>query len=227
MTKEITVAVAGNPNAGKTTLFNTLTGSRQHVGNWPGVTVEKIIGSYLYGDYRVRLVDLPGVYSLTAYSMDEVVARNFILEDKPDVVIDIVDATNLERNLYLTAQLIEMEVKLVVVLNMMDMADSRGYKIDIERLSSLLGAPVIPMVATRKEGINTLRQIIIDVYEGKVQLKRIHLNYGHELEGHIEELEGLIAKDEELAQRFPPRWLAIKLLEGDEDVLEKTEIGVE
>jgi small GTP-binding protein len=225
--KEITVAVAGNPNAGKTTLFNTLTGARQHVGNWPGVTVEKIEGSYQYGDYRVKLVDLPGVYSLTAYSVDEVVARNFILESKPDVVVDIVDATNLERNLYLTTQLIEMEVKLVVVLNMMDMAGSRGYKIDVNRLSDLLGTPVVPMVATRKEGINTLCQVIIDVFEGKVNLKKINLNYGHELEGHIAELEGLIAKDEELSHRFPPRWLAIKLLEGDEEVLGKTEIRVE
>lgn len=227
MKKEITVAVAGNPNAGKTTLFNTLTGARQHVGNWPGVTVEKIEGSYLYGDYQVKLVDLPGVYSLTAYSIDEVVARNFILENKPDVVVNIIDATNLERNLYLTTQLIEMEARLVVVVNMMDMAASRGYKIDIERLSSLLGAPVVPMIATRKEGIETLRRTIIDVYEWKINFKKINLNYGHELEGHIEELEGLITKDEKLAQRFPPRWLSIKLLEGDEDVLEKTEIGVE
>ncbi|MFC2045423.1 FeoB small GTPase domain-containing protein [Chloroflexota bacterium] len=227
MKKEITVAVAGNPNAGKTTLFNTLTGARQQVGNWPGVTVEKIEGSYQYGDYRVRLVDLPGVYSLTAYSIDEVIARSFILENKPDVVVDIIDATNLERNLYLTTQLIEMEVKLVVVLNMMDMAGSRGYKIDIDRLSYLLSVPVVPMVATRKEGINTLRQVIIDVFEGKVNLKKINLNYGHELEGHITDLEGLIAQDEELSHRFPPRWLAIKLLEGDEEVLEKTEIKVE
>mgnify|MGYP000218032227 CR=1 FL=1 len=227
MTKEITVALAGNPNSGKTTVFNNLTGAHQHVGNWPGVTIEKKEGSYRYQGYRVKVVDLPGVYSLTAYSLDEVIARNFIIEGKPDVVVNIVDASNLERNLYLTVQLIELEAKLLVALNMMDVAKSRGYQIDVERLSELLGAPVVPMVASRKEGNDDLLREIVNVFEGNVTKARINLNYGHELEEHIAELEELISRDSELSRRFPPRWLAIKLLEGDSDVLQKLSVSDE
>lgn len=226
MDKEITIALAGNPNSGKTTVFNNLTGAHQHVGNWPGVTVEKKEGSYSYKGYKVKVIDLPGVYGLTAYSPDEVIARNFILEGKPDVVVDIVDASNLERNLYLTIQLIELEANLVVALNMMDVAKSRDYKIDIDSLAQLLGAPVVPMVATHKEGNDELRQEIMDVFEGNTTTKRIKLYYGSELEEHIKELETLIAQDEELSHRFPPRWLAIKLLEEDKEVLEKIEATI-
>ncbi len=221
MAKKITVALAGNPNAGKTTVFNNLTGAHQHVGNWPGVTVEKKEGDYSYRGYQVRVVDLPGVYSLTAYSPDEVVARNFILEGKPDIVVDIVDASNLERNLYLTVQLIELETNLVVALNMMDIAQSRGYQIDIDSLARELGAPVVPMVAKNKEGNKGLLQAIVDAFEGRTEIEKAKLFYGNELEEHIKELETLIAQDEELSQRFPPRWLAIKLLEEDREVLEK------
>jgi ferrous iron transport protein B len=226
MPKELTIALAGNPNSGKTTVFNSLTGSRQHTGNWPGVTVEKKEGSYRYQDYKVRVVDLPGVYSLTAYSPDEVVSRNFILEGGPDVVVDIVDASNLERNLYLTVQLMELEANLVVALNMMDVAGSRGYEIDVDHLAHLLGAPVVPMVAARKEGIDGLRKAIIGVAEHKATLERMKLYYGSELEEHITELASVIGSDEELASHFPPRWLAIKLLEDDEEVLEKLGIPV-
>jgi len=226
MPEEITIALAGNPNSGKTTVFNNLTGARQHTGNWPGVTVEKKEGSYRYRGGKVKAVDLPGVCSLTAYSPDEVVARNFILEGKPDVVVDIVDASNLERNLYLTVQLIELEVSLVVALNMMDVAESRGYQIDVGNLAQELGAPVVPMVATRKEGIDRLRQAIVDVFEGKTNLERVKLYYGSELEEHITELAGIIARNEELSHRFPARWLAIKLLEDDREVLEKLGVTV-
>ena len=226
MDKEITIALAGNPNSGKTTVFNNLTGAHQHVGNWPGVTVEKKEGSYSYKGYKVKVIDLPGVYGLTAYSPDEVIARNFILEGKPDVVVDVVDASNLERNLYLTIQLIELEANLVVALNMMDVAKSRDYKIDIDSLAQLLGAPVVPMVATHKEGNDELRQEIMDVFEGNTTTKRIKLYYGSELEEHIKELETLIAQDEELSRQFPPRWLAIKLLEEDKEVLEKIEATI-
>jgi len=221
MAKKITVALAGNPNAGKTTVFNNLTGAHQHVGNWPGVTVEKKEGDYSYQGYRVRVVDLPGVYSLTAYSPDEVVARNFILEGKPDIVVDIVDASNLERNLYLTIQLIELETNLVVALNMMDIAQSRDYQIDVDSLARELGAPVVPMVAKNKEGNKGLLQAIVDAFEGRTEIEKVKPFYGNELEEHIRELETLIAQDEELSQRFPPRWLAIKLLEEDREVLEK------
>ena len=226
MAKEITIALAGNPNSGKTTVFNNLTGAHQHVGNWPGVTVEKKEGSYRYRGYKVKVVDLPGVYSLTAYSPDEVVARNFILEDRPDVVVDIVDASNLERNLYLTVQLIELEANLVVALNMMDVAESRNYKIDADSLTRELGAPVIPMIATRKGSHNKLLQEIVNVFEGKTIIKKIKLYYGSELEEHIKELETLITKDEELSHQFPPRWLAIKLLEEDSEVLGKIGIKI-
>ena len=221
MAKKITVALAGNPNAGKTTVFNNLTGAHQHVGNWPGVTVEKKEGDYSYRGYQVRVVDLPGVYSLTAYSPDEVVARNFILEGKPDIVVDIVDASNLERNLYLTVQLIELETNLVIALNMMDIAQSRGYQINIDSLARELGAPVVPMVAKNKEGNKGLLQAIVDAFEGRTEIEKAKLFYGNELEEHIKELETLITQDEELSQRFPPRWLAIKLLEEDREVLEK------
>ena len=221
MAKKITVALAGNPNAGKTTVFNNLTGAHQHVGNWPGVTVEKKEGNYSYRGYQVRVVDLPGVYSLTAYSPDEVVARNFILEGKPDIVVDIVDASNLERNLYLTVQLIELETNLVVALNMMDIAQSRDYQIDVDSLARELGAPVVPMVAKNKEGNKGLLQAIVDTFEGRTEIEKVKLFYGNELEEHIRELGTLIAQDEELSQRFPPRWLAIKLLEEDREVLEK------
>ncbi len=224
MTKEITIALAGNPNAGKTTVFNNLTGTRQHVGNWPGVTVEKKEGSYNYPGYKARVVDLPGVYSLTAHSPDEVIARNFILEGKPDVVVNVVDASNLERNLYLTVQLVELEVNLVIALNMMDVAKSRGYEISVGRLAQELGASVVPMVATRREGHNQLLQVIVSVFEGNTTPEKIKPYYGSELEEHIGELEKVIAQDEELSHRFPLRWLAIKLLEEDSEILNK--IGV-
>jgi len=221
--QEITVALAGNPNSGKTTLFNNLTGAHHHVGNWPGVTVEKREGSHRYQGYNIKVVDLPGVYSLTAYSLDEIIARNFIVEEKPNVVVNIVDTSNLERNLYLTVQLIELEVNLVVVLNMIDVAESRGYQIDVDRLSELLGASVVPMVATHKKGDRELLKEIVNVFEGKASQKKIKLFYGSELEEHISGLETLIRRDEELSRQLPPRWLAIKLLEGDKEVLQKIE----
>jgi ferrous iron transport protein B len=215
--KEIIVALAGNPNSGKSTVFNNLTGAHQHVGNWPGVTVEKKEGNYTYHGYRVRVIDLPGVYSLTARSPDEVVARNFVLEGKPDVVVDIVDASSLERSLYLTVQLLELEVKLIVCLNIMDFAQSRGYKIDTESLARELGVPVVPMVATRREGHEELLQKIIHVFEARGTNQKFQLYYGSELEEHISELEKIITGDEALA-RFPPRWLALKLLEEDSEI---------
>jgi len=219
--KEITIALAGNPNSGKTTVFNNLTGAHQHVGNWPGVTVEKKEGSCSYQGYNIKVVDLPGVYSLTAYSPDEIIARNFIVNDKPDAVVNIIDASNLERNLYLTVQLIELEVNLVVALNMTDLAKTRGYNIDVAQLSTLLGAPVVPMVASRKEGTNELLNQIVGTPTGKTDRKKIKLYYGSELEKHVSELEAIISRDEKLSSQFPPRWLAIKLLEDDKEVLQK------
>ncbi len=221
--KEITIALAGNPNSGKTTVFNNLTGARQHVGNWPGVTVEKKEGSRSYQGYHIKVVDLPGVYSLTAYSPDEVIARNFIVDEKPDAVVDIVDASNLERNLYLAVQILEMGAPLIIALNMMDQAESRRYRIDVKALAQEIGTPVVPMVANRNRGTDELLREIVNVFEGKAIKKKIKLYYGSELEEHITELEALISGDEELSRQFPPRWLAIKLLEEDKEVLQKIE----
>jgi ferrous iron transport protein B len=221
MTKQgITIALVGNPNSGKTTVFNNLTGARQHVGNWPGVTVEKKEGRCNFKGYNIKVVDLPGVYSLTAYSLDEVVARDYVFDGKPDVVVDIVDASNLERNLYLAVQLLEMGTNLVMALNMMDVAESRGYRIDVEELSRLLGVPVVPQVAARNQGTQELLQTIVDVAEGNIQVEGIHVQYGHDVEEEVAKLEKLVS-DNSLSKRYPARWLAVKLLEGDEEIISK------
>ncbi len=160
--KRKTIALAGNPNAGKSTLFNALTGGRQHVGNWPGKTVEKKEGIWKHNGQEFTVVDLPGTYSLTAYSLEEVIARDYIVEEKPDVVVTVIDAANLERNLYLTVQIIEMGAKVVIALNMSDIAESRGLKINFESLSHALGAAVIPTTANKEHGLEELKQAILD-----------------------------------------------------------------
>lgn len=154
---DLTIALAGNPNAGKTTIFNALTGLHQHVGNWPGKTVEKKDGEIKYGELTINIVDLPGTYSLTAYSPEEIVARDFIIQEKPDVVINVVDATNLERNLYLTVQLLELEVPVVMALNMADALHNEDAKINIDSLSQLLGnIPVVQTAAHQGKGVSDL-----------------------------------------------------------------------
>ena len=220
--RQVTVALVGNPNSGKTTLFNSLTGAKQHVGNWPGVTVEKKEGSCSSGEYEIKVVDLPGVYSLTAYSPDEVVARKFIIEEKPEVVVDIVDASNLERNLYLSVQLMEMDVPVILALNMMDEAENRKYKIDIDKLSREIGLPVVPMVASKNKGVAELLAEVIKVAEGKKAGKGVKIEYGREVEKQIEILEKALSYDS-LAGKYSPHWLAIKLLEGDEEIIRKFE----
>jgi ferrous iron transport protein B len=154
---ELTIALAGNPNAGKSTIFNALTGLHQHTGNWPGKTVEKKEGLIEHSKMKINIVDLPGTYSLTAYSPEEIIARDFIIEERPDVVIDVVDATNLERNLYLTVQILELDVPVVIALNMSDDLQKEGAQIDLERLSSLLGGiPIVPTTANQGKGISEL-----------------------------------------------------------------------
>jgi len=163
MSAQHTIALAGNPNAGKSTVFNALTGARQHVGNWPGKTVEKKEGLWKHGGVEFEVVDLPGTYSLTAYSMEEIIARDYIVDGRPDVVVAVVDAANLERNLYLVVQIIEMGARVVVALNMSDIADSRGLKIDLPKLSAGLGGiPVVPTVASKGQGIDQLKEAIIN-----------------------------------------------------------------
>lgn len=220
MAREITIALVGNPNAGKTTIFNNLTGSHQYVGNWPGVTVEKKEGRLDYQGYRIRVVDLPGVYSLTAYSLDEVIARNFVVEEEPDLVVNIVDASNLERNLYLTVQLLEMGARVVIALNMMDQAESKGHVIDVVHLSQLLGVPVVPMAANRNRGTQELLMEIVRTVEKEVETKPLSMRYGREIEEEIAALEGLISQTE-LSQKYSPRWLAVKLLEEDEEIIKR------
>ncbi len=178
MSRKITVALAGNPNAGKSTIFNNLTGLRQHVGNYPGVTVEKKEGTVLYKDYTINVVDLPGIYSLTAHSVDEIVARNFVVEEKPDVVIDIIDTSNLERNLYLSTQFIEMGVPLILAFNMYDIAQRQGMRIDKKRLSQLLGAPIVFTVAVKNRGTEELLEDIVNLAEGKTVINRTTIDYG-------------------------------------------------
>ncbi|MBP2030704.1 ferrous iron transport protein B [Methanohalophilus levihalophilus] len=220
MKQKITVAVAGNPNVGKTTLFNALTGARQKVGNWAGVTVEKKVGTREHGNYEIEIVDLPGTYSLTAYSMDEVVARDFIINEKPDIVLQVVDSTNLERNMYLTTQLLELGSRLVLALNMSDLAESRGESVDHDKLQEFLKVPAIKTVASSKEGITLLLDEIVNQFENPGQPEH-EIGYGKELEDIICKLESILEKDEVFSSLYPLRWLSVKLLEGDADALEK------
>ncbi len=214
----VSVAIAGNPNSGKTSLFNHLTGTIQSVGNWPGVTVARKEGKARLGDREFRIIDLPGTYSLTAYSLEEVVARNFLIDDKPDVAIDVVDASNLERNLYLTAQLLETERPLVIALNMIDVAQRRQLRIDVEQMSQLLGAPVVPTVGSRGEGVSDVLAACAHVAEDPDAPKLPRIHYGHEVETEVRTLTDIIASDASLAARYVPRWLAVKLIEKDQEV---------
>ena len=218
--KKIRIALAGNPNVGKSTIFNALTGSRQHVGNWPGVTVEKKSGSAKYLDYEIEIVDLPGTYSLTAYSIDEVVARDYIIDEKPDVVIHVVDATNFERNLYLTTQLMELGVPLVMALNMSDMAEKNGTTINRSSMKKFFEIPVVRTVGSKAEGLDELLRTA--VHEAETSPHHEHaIGYGNAIERSISDLGAAIGSDPVLAARYPPRWLAIRLLEGDENAKEK------
>lgn len=219
------VALAGNPNCGKTTLFNALTGSNQYVGNWPGVTVEKKEGTAHLGDRELTVVDLPGIYSLSPYSMEEIVARDFIIGENPDAVIDIVDATNLERNLYLTVQLLELEKPMVLALNFMDEVEARGDHIDTSRLSRELGVPVVPIIARTGQGLDELLQ---------VAHRQMHLGYTFEPDDlyddfthDIHHRTGELIHDAAYAAGLPAHWASIKLLEGDEIVAKALNLPAE
>jgi len=156
----VTICLAGNPNCGKTTLFNALTGAKQRVGNWPGVTVERKTGVYAWENKEIQVVDLPGIYSLSALSLDEKISRDYVVSGEPDLIVNIVDASNLERNLYLTVQLLEMKVPMVVALNMMDVVEQRGIRIRTKILEQRLGCPVVPIVANKDRGISELKRTI-------------------------------------------------------------------
>ena len=231
MKPKLTFALAGNPNAGKTSIFNALTGARQRVGNYPGITVERKEGTVSLRGMEATLVDLPGTYSLTAYSMDELVARNYIVEERPDVVIDVIDASNLERNLYLAVQFMELGIPIVLCLNMVDIARQRDIHIDKEKLSKLLGGvPVVETIARRGKGMDDLLAAAFELAKQRKPWKPLNISYGYDLDTALEELTPIIAQavapqTENNALRFPdPRWLALKCLEHDKVVMEQIEI---
>lgn len=213
--KILSVALAGNPNAGKSTIFNALTGARQHVGNWPGKTVEKKTGEVQRGDRRLYVTDLPGAYSLSAYTLEEIVARDFLLDDRPDVVIAVADATNLERNLYLIVQLLELELPTVLVLNMMDVAKQEGLRIDIHELEQALGVPAIATIARREEGIDDVIAAACSCATETSTAWRI--DYGSDVEDELARLQAIVGEAAASAG-YAPRWLSLRLLEGDGDV---------
>jgi len=221
---KITVALAGNPNCGKTTVFNMLTGARQHVANYPGVTVERKDGFCVYKNYNIRFVDLPGTYSLTAYSVEEIVARNFIIDEHPDVVVDVIDSSNIERNLYLTTQLIEMDVPLVLAFNMSDVARHNGLVFNIEAMSGLLEAEIVLTVGSKCDGGNELLDAILRTVEKQKNTRRHKISYGSEINEKVSQLSRLIAKlEDKKLKKYNSDWLAIKLLEQDKQIAEKIE----
>jgi len=255
---KISVALIGNPNVGKSVVFNNLTGLKQRTGNWPGKTVEMKEGYFTYMDQEFEIIDLPGVYSLSARSEDEEVARDYLIDNRPDVVVDILNASQLERNLYLALLLIELQVNLVIVLNMYDVVEGRGDKIDIERLSERLGVPIVVTTATKKEGMDELKEAIHRAAPNHVAAKlaaaadtteeqhkpgedpkRNHLHYHPKLHHHgqyerlrppaikysnriekrLKQIVMILDNEPELLERFPPRYLALRILERDPDVL--------
>jgi len=219
--RPLKIALAGNPNAGKTTIFNALTGAHHKVGNYPGVTVEKREGSRTRNGRRYDFIDLPGVYSLTAYSIDEVVARDFLLDHKPDVIVDVMDSTNLSRHLYLCLQFQELGIPVVGALNMSDEAEAKGIKIDEKMLGDVLGIPMVKTVGPRGSGMDRLLDAVDAVADKRASALAKSVRYGAEIEEKLERLESAIAGDASFASRFPARWLAVKLIEKDEHAFDK------
>lgn len=217
--KDVLIALTGQPNSGKSTIFNMLTGIHQRIGNYPGVTVEKKSGHFHDGEHRIEVVDLPGTYSLTSYTQEERVTRDFILLEQPELLVVVVDAANLRRHLYLVYQLLEMQVPLIVCLNMMDMAKRRGLSIDIEQLEKELGVPVVPTIGKKFEGGDKLRQAILDAVsqENAHESTGWKMDYGEPLEAALAPVVETLAQKEHLIEDFSPRWLAVKLFELDRE----------
>lgn len=221
--KPLVVAVAGNPNAGKSTLINAIAGSRLHVGNWPGVTVEKKEALFDVDGRSIRLVDLPGCYSLSPYSQEEIITRDYLVTEKPDLIINVVDATNLERNLYLTMQLLELGIPMIMALNIFDEAEAKGYKINTRQMEETLGIAVIPTSATRKTGLDQLLKAVVADKRNSPRT----LNYGDDIETVLTGLREYIQREQGgLLEKYPQRWLLLKLLEGDSLVYKAANISV-
>lgn len=220
--EKLKIALAGNPNVGKSTLFNQLTGMKQHVGNWPGKTVEKKEGSFNFKDANIEVVDLPGNYSLTPYSVEEMVSRDYIVNENPDVIVNVIDAANIERNLYLTLQMLELGANVVLALNMNKFADEKGYKINTNCLSKLLGIPVVKIEAVDKTGRENLLKTILKSKESP-NIVSERLEYGKEIAEHTQILEEYIEQDIPELFETPSSWIALKLLENDKEVVNAVE----
>ena len=219
-TKTINIALVGNPNCGKTTLFNFISGSKEKVGNYSGVTVDIHKATFKSGGYTFNFYDLPGTYSLTAYSKEEIFVRKFIYEQTPDIVINVLDSTNLERSLFLTTQLIDMDLRVIMALNMFDELEKNKLKLDKEELSKLVGIPLIPTVSSKGLGLDSLIEKVIEVFEGRDNFSRhIHINYGKELEKSISNIRQKIKEDKPITDKISSRFLSIKLLEKDNQVI--------
>ncbi|MDE6135832.1 MAG: 50S ribosome-binding GTPase, partial [Muribaculaceae bacterium] len=215
----INVALIGNPNCGKTSLFNIASGAREHVGNYSGVTVDARDKSFNYKGYRFNIVDLPGTYSLTCYSPEELYVRQYLRTHTPDVIINVVDSSNLERNLFLTTELIDMDTSMVIALNMFDELREHGDRLDYDTLGRMIGVPMVPVVSKSGEGIDRLFDSVIAVYEGGDEIVRhIHVNLGTDLEGAIRQIVDMIKESPSRNRHFSPRYFAIKLLEGDHEI---------
>ncbi|MDD6890360.1 MAG: ferrous iron transport protein B [Bacteroidales bacterium] len=212
----INIALIGNPNCGKTSLFNIASGAQEHVGNYSGVTVDCKYGTFRHKGYKFNIVDLPGTYSLSAYSPEELYVRRYLTDSTPDVIVNVADASNLERNLYLTTELIDMDHSMVIALNLYDELRNRGDKLDYATLGGMIGVPIVPTVSRTGEGIEQLFDTIIEVYEGRNKyVRHVHVKLGHDIEEAIDTIKPLIKTDPQLSSHFSARYLAIKLLEGD------------
>ena len=221
----IKIGLAGNPNCGKTTMFNNLTGAKQFVGNWPGVTVEKKVGK-LKGYNDVEIVDLPGVYSLSPYTLEEVVTRNFMIDDKPDAIINIIDASNIERNLYLTTQILELGIPTVIALNMIDVVEKRGDIINLDKISQILGCPVIKTSALKGTGTKEVALKAIEIAKNKTS-NNFNMNFSQEVKSALNEIKALISSEKLKKSDINDNWMAIKLFERDSNLLEKVTISNE
>lgn len=225
--KKVKICLAGNPNCGKSSLFNNITGLRQHVGNYPGVTVEKKEAFITRSGYEINIIDLPGIYGLTASSEDEVVARNVLIEEKPELVIDVVDSSNLERNLYLYAQLSELKIPVVIAMNMTDILDNKGKKIDYKKLEEKYNVLAVPIVASKNKGTEDLLNIVVDVLNKKKEVKSVSIDYGKEINAEKDLISKLITEDISLVKKYPVNWLALELIKKDSYAMEKIKPSVE